>query len=108
MEGARYMPELTDEHASATEHEGERQRKRKRNIYIFFGVSLLNLVIFALIWTQLLTPAQHSSSDLLIGRTAPGFTLAMLQPPPGKSTLSLTDYKGKALVLNFWASWCEP
>ncbi len=32
------------------------------------------------------------------------FTLQNLE---GK-TVSLSDYKGKAVVLNFWASWCPP
>ncbi len=35
---------------------------------------------------------------------APDFSITDLQ---GK-TLTLADYKGKVLVLNFWATWCPP
>jgi peroxiredoxin len=35
---------------------------------------------------------------------APEFSLKDL----GGAALSLADYKGKVLVLNFWATWCPP
>jgi len=35
---------------------------------------------------------------------APDFTVKDLQG----NALSLADYKGKVLVLNFWATWCGP
>ncbi len=40
----------------------------------------------------------------VIGRVAPDFSLKTLD---GK-TLTLSDLRGKAVVLNFWATWCPP
>ncbi len=84
------------------------KNKHKRRITLFCVVSLLNIGILALILTQLLTPATHSVSDPLIGHPAPDFSLVMLHSDSGKSALSLSDFKGKPIVLNFWASWCQP
>ena len=38
------------------------------------------------------------------GEPAPDFTLTTLE---GKE-VSLSDYKGKKVILNFWATWCPP
>lgn len=38
-----------------------------------------------------------------IGKPAPEFTLQ-----DSDRKLSLSDYKGKVVLLNFWASWCAP
>ena len=40
----------------------------------------------------------------LQGQLAPDFTLTT---PEGK-TMKLSDFHGKAVLLNFWATWCEP
>jgi len=40
----------------------------------------------------------------LVGKPAPAFTLTNLK---GKK-VSLADYKGKAVQINFWATWCAP
>lgn len=42
--------------------------------------------------------------DLDVNSMAPDFTL---QDEHGKE-ISLSDYKGKYVVLDFWASWCNP
>lgn len=38
-----------------------------------------------------------------IGTTAPSFSIT-----DSDRTVRLADYKGKVVVLNFWASWCAP
>jgi peroxiredoxin len=40
----------------------------------------------------------------LRGKRAPEFSLRTVE---GKK-LSLSDYKGKAVLINFWATWCAP
>jgi len=75
-------------------------------------VSLVNLALLVLLGSQLLTPAQNQSnaaSSPLIGHPAPDFTLAVLSAHAGAaSKMHLADLKGKPIVLNFWASWCDP
>jgi peroxiredoxin len=39
-----------------------------------------------------------------VGERAPGFTLEDLN---GES-VSLSDYRGKVVIIDFWASWCAP
>jgi len=88
--------------------ESVRKNKHKRRIVIFCAVSLLNVGLLALILTQLLTPETHSVSDPLVGHPAPNFSLVMLHSDSRKSALSLSNFKGRPVVLNFWASWCAP
>lgn len=92
-------------------------RKKRRRIITFSVVTVINIALLVLLFTQLFTPtsgAQQTPSNNatvgemaspLIGKDAPNFKLSSLSD--GK-TVQLSDFKGKPVLLNFWASWCEP
>ena len=64
-------------------------------------VPLLLVGGLALVWAGgagLLTPVQR------VGDRAPAFSLADLDG----ATVSLADYAGQTVLVNFWASWCLP
>ncbi|KAB7706491.1 redoxin domain-containing protein [Bacillus aerolatus] len=48
--------------------------------------------------------ASGAVSGIGLGDKAPDFTLQTLD---GKK-VSLSDYEGKKVILNFWATWCPP
>lgn len=48
--------------------------------------------------------ASNISSGITTGVLAPAFTMKNLE---GKD-VSLEDYRGKKVMLNFWATWCPP
>ena len=58
--------------------------------------------ITAFIATALMASLPALAGDL--SGPAPQFTLAA----KGGNTLSLAQYKGQVVMLNFWASWCGP
>ncbi|MBE3558032.1 MAG: TlpA family protein disulfide reductase [Ktedonobacteraceae bacterium] len=102
-------------------------RSRKRNIVVFAVVVTLNIALLVVIGSQLLTPAANPATQSstgaggaggnatltageinspLIGKPAPDFTLPQLNN--SGQNLRLADFKGKPVILNFWASWCDP
>jgi peroxiredoxin len=76
---------------------------RERAFALVGGLAALGLV--ALIWV--LTgrePAPQGQAMPEVNRPAPLFSTAALDG----GTVNLADYSGDVVVLNFWATWCEP
>ena len=55
-------------------------------------------------YTEAVEEVMRETAQLKPGQPAPDFTLDDLQ---GQS-VSLSDFKGQAVFLDFWASWCSP
>lgn len=72
------------------------------------GAFLLIALLLVVATTQLLRPKPvrvivqggHAS----VGATAPDFTTESLDG----ATVRLSQYRGKPVLLNFWATWCAP
>jgi cytochrome c biogenesis protein CcmG, thiol:disulfide interchange protein DsbE len=89
---------------------GQKRNARRRRFIIVFAVSIINVALLALLGSQLLIPAQdqsHSADSSLEGHPAPDFTLATLNVHAAPK-IELASLKGKPVMLNFWASWCDP
>jgi peroxiredoxin len=75
-----------------------RNKHLNRRIYILLAAGALALWgIFTLLQKDF-----QSGPD--IGKLAPDFQL----PALAGGDQSLASYRGKAVILNFWATWCEP
>lgn len=69
-----------------------------RLLIVLVGATIL-AVVFGIVWMQ---SAQYEL--LAVGKTAPDFSLTDLNDKPQR----LSDFRGKVVFLNFWATWCKP
>lgn len=101
------MPEVLDQ---GTQPGGapalQPQPSGKRNALV---VLVVIAVVALMLWVGVRqsrsgSPFAGATPIMEVGKTAPDFALSTLDG----QTVHLSDYRGKAVVLNFWATWCDP
>jgi peroxiredoxin len=66
---------------------------------IVASAAVVLAIAFAIVWLQ-----SSKYEPLVVGKPAPDFTLSDLND----KTYRLSDFRGKVVFLNFWATWCAP
>jgi cytochrome c biogenesis protein CcmG/thiol:disulfide interchange protein DsbE len=69
----------------------------RSSIAVLAVLALVGLLVFGLI--------SKGSSGVALGDEVPGSPLPRLE---GGGSESLADYRGRWVLVNFWASWCVP
>ena len=87
---------------TAPESVAESPAPQKSAVRIWQGVIVLVLVSFVVLLAARLW--QTNQSEQRASGGAPPFTFTTFDG----QTISLDDLRGKGVVLNFWASWCDP
>lgn len=75
------------------------KRTKKWTQYI-----VMTLIALAIAFIVYSTVTQSKSKAVGVGDDAPEFELQKMDG----STVKMSDYKGKGVILNFWGTWCEP
>ena len=66
------------------------------------------LIVALVAW---LSVRSHAPHPVALGESVPNFRLPLASNTPAGtagSSAQLSDYRGRVLVLNFWAPWCPP
>lgn len=78
--------------------------KRNSLVLMVVIVAVAAMLAFAPYMARRARNNSGNQSSEIKGKLAPEFSLESLQG----QTVHLADFRGKAVLLNFWATWCQP
>jgi peroxiredoxin len=93
--------------AQRTPSVGRAQRPgvTRREVLMSAGGAVVGLIIIAVVWVFAGSTAQPALPPVgEVSRPAPDFVL----PGLNGGTITLSSYRGKVVLVNFWGTWCEP
>lgn len=77
------------------------------NAALLIAITFFGYAMTSILYQQkpnIITQPRTPTEQLDNGKTAPDFTFTAAD----NKTHRLSDFKGKVVILNFWASWCPP
>lgn len=75
----------------------------KKLVAVLAALSIVGFVVYVMAAGFGTDP--HEVPFMMKGKPAPAFTIKRLDQ---EGQISLSDYAGQPVVLNFWATWCGP
>jgi cytochrome c biogenesis protein CcmG, thiol:disulfide interchange protein DsbE len=87
---------------------GDAERRRDREtivaLLVFLGIALMVLLMRNIAVPERSVIAQGAEAAALTSKPAPEFTLEAIDG----TQVSLSQYRGQVVLVNFWATWCPP
>jgi peroxiredoxin len=87
--------------------DARKKKKNKMKRRFIFRTIVLAILLVAVVFA-LVTNLNKDNELYKVGDEAPDFELTQINESNEVETIRLSDLEGKGVMLNFWATYCEP